>query len=196
MGTNATQVSYIWVSMHHGAPGWRMRAEALYMTGLECNGNVVSMASYEPLFAKNNFTQWKTDMIFFDNSGYYLTPNYYAQKMFSANRGDYYVDKVIAKNNTDSLLGTSCVYDSKTGDIIIKLANAGKEEKKVSISLNAFGKINPAATVTQLSGAASAENSFRQADLVAPVTTSFTAAEKFEYTVPAVSVTVMRIKTK
>ncbi len=57
-------------------------AEALYMTGLERNGDVVSMASYAPLFAKNNFTQWKTDMIFFDNSGYYLTPNYYAQKCF------------------------------------------------------------------------------------------------------------------
>ncbi|MGC4102418.1 alpha-L-arabinofuranosidase C-terminal domain-containing protein [Ferruginibacter sp.] len=40
-------------------------AEALYMTGLERNGDVVSMASYAPLFAKANFTQWKTDMILF-----------------------------------------------------------------------------------------------------------------------------------
>jgi alpha-L-arabinofuranosidase len=171
-------------------------AEALFMTGLERNGDVVSMASYAPLFAKNNFTQWKTDMIFFDNSGYYLTPNYHAQKMFSANSGDYYVDKVITKNNADSLLAGSCVYDSKTGDIIIKLANAGKDAKNVKINLRAFAKIIPAATVTQISGAANAENSFQKTDTVVPVTTVYKAARKFEYTAPAVSVTVIRIRTK
>ncbi len=116
--------------------------------------------------------------------------------MFSANRGDYYVDKVISKNNADSLLGASCVYDSKTGDIVIKLANAGKEEKKVAINLNAFERIVPAATVTQLSGAATAENSFKHTDLVTPVTAAFKAAKKFEYTVPSMSVTVLRIRTK
>jgi len=78
-------------------------AEAIFMTGLERNGDVVSMVSYAPLFAKTNFTQWKTDMIFFDNSGYYLTPNYHVQKMFSVNSGDYYVVKPqkVGKSNCD-----------------------------------------------------------------------------------------------
>lgn len=171
-------------------------AEALFMTGLERNGDVVSMASYAPLFAKTNFTQWKPDMIFFDNSGYYLTPNYHAQKMFSANSGDYYIDKVITKDNADSLLAASCVYDSKSGDIIVKLVNAGKEAKPAKVNLGAFGKILSAATITQLSGAANAENSFQKTDAVVPVTTAFKAARQFDYTVPAVSLTVIRIKTK
>ncbi|HEY6502610.1 MAG TPA: alpha-L-arabinofuranosidase C-terminal domain-containing protein [Chitinophagaceae bacterium] len=171
-------------------------AEALYMTGLERNGDVVTLSSYAPLFAKNNFTQWRTDMIFFDNGGYYLTPNYHVQKIFSVNAGDYYLDKVITKDNADSLLAGSCVYDSKSGDIIVKLVNAGKEAKSVKVNLSVFGKVLPAATVTQLSGAADAENSFQRADAVVPVTSPFKAVKKFDYTVPAVSLTVFRIKTK
>src|SRR5690606_5634911 len=49
--------------------------EAAYMIGLERNGDIVSMASYAPLLAKKNHTQWKTDMIFFDNTKICLTPN-------------------------------------------------------------------------------------------------------------------------
>lgn len=171
-------------------------AEALYMTGLERNGDVVSMASYAPLLAKDKFTQWKTDMIFFNNNSYYLTPNYHVQKMFSANAGDYYVDKVISKNNTDSLLSGSCVYDSKTGDIILKLVNGGKNAQRFQLNLAAFKKFIPVATVTQLVGDGSVENSFQSADAVAPLTSTLTISKKINYETPAMSLTVIRIKTK
>jgi alpha-L-arabinofuranosidase len=55
-------------------------AEAAFMTAFERNGDVVRMASYAPLLAKKDFTQWTTDMIFFDNTKICLTPNYYVQK--------------------------------------------------------------------------------------------------------------------
>ncbi len=171
-------------------------AEALYMTALERNGDVVTLASYAPLFAKKNFTQWTTDMIFFDNSSYYLTPNYHVQKMFIGSQGDFYFDKVITKNNSDSALAGSCVYDSKSGDIILKLVNAGKEAKPVKINLGAFKKINPAAIKIELSGHADAANSFEQPANISPVSTGFTATKKFDYMVPPVSATVIRIKTK
>lgn len=171
-------------------------AEALYMTGLERNGDVVSMASYAPLLAKDKFTQWKTDMIFFNNSTYYLTPNYHVQKMFSANAGDHYVDKVISKNNADSLLAGSCVYDSKTGDIILKLVNGGKMPQRFQMNLASFQKLIPAATVTQLSGIGTAENSFINSNAIAPVTSTFNISKKFNYETPAMSLTVIRIKTK
>lgn len=171
-------------------------AEALYMTGLERNGDVVSMASYAPLFAKKNFTQWKTDMIYFDNKGYYLTPNYHVQKMFSQNAGDYYFNNVIAKNNTDSLLAGSCVVDSKSGDIIVKLVNAGKEAKTVPISLYAWKSIVPEATATTVTGSADAENSFEQPQLIAPVNKELKVSKKFNYSVLPMSLTVIRIKTK
>jgi alpha-L-arabinofuranosidase len=95
-------------------------AEAAYMTSLERNGDVVVMASYAPLLAKKDFTQWKTDMIFFDNKELCLTPNFYVQKMFMTNQGDYYYDKVVFKDEEDSTLAGSCVKDNETGDIILK----------------------------------------------------------------------------
>lgn len=171
-------------------------AEAVYMTGLERNGDVVSMASYAPLFAKNNFTQWKTDMIFFDNDSYYLTPNYYVQKMFSVNKGDFYVDKVITKNNADSSIAGSCLYDSKTGDIIIKLVNAAKSENKANINLAAFQKVNTDAEVTQLTGTAEAANSFANKKAITPQSSTVKLSRKFDYVMPAFSVTVLRFKTK
>lgn len=171
-------------------------AEALYMTGLERNGDVVSMASYAPLFAKNNFTQWKTDMIFFDNSSYYLTPNYHVQKIFSLNSGDYYFDQVITKDNKDSLLSGSCVYDSRSGDIILKLANAGKEQKQVKVDIRRFGKFSPDAEKTELSGSADAANSFEKPQVVIPIKSSMKVNKNFTYTLAPMSLTVIRIKTK
>ena len=62
--------------------------EAAFMTGLERNADIVAMASYAPLFANLNNKDWNPDLIYFNNSQVYGTPSYYAQQMFSANRGD------------------------------------------------------------------------------------------------------------
>ncbi len=171
-------------------------AEALFIVSLERNGDIVSMASYAPLFAKKGFTQWSTDMIFFDNTGYYLTPNYHVQKLFSLNAGDYYYDNVIKNNKADTLVGGSTVYDSKTGDIIVKLANVSKENKQINIDLSRFGKINAVAEKIVLAGAADAANSFEQPNNIAPVTTTVAVSKKMSLTVEPMSFTVIRIKTK
>lgn len=171
-------------------------AEALFMVGLERNGDVVSMASYAPLFAKHNFTQWSTDMIFFDNSSYYLTPNYHVQKMFSVNKGDYYVDAVITKNNNDSSLAGSCLLNSETGDIIVKLVNAGKEAKMIKIDLSAFQSFNQTATKTVLAGQPDMANSFASKETIKPTTTSINITKKFEQSVEPMSLTIIKINTK
>ena len=59
--------------------------EAAMMTGFERNSDIVEMTSYAPLFCKIGGTQWKTDLIWFDNAKSFGTPNYYVQKMFSRN---------------------------------------------------------------------------------------------------------------
>jgi len=170
--------------------------EALFMIGLERNGDVVSMASYAPLFAKNNFTQWSTDMIFFDNSSYYLTPNYYVQKIFSTNSGDYYVDGVISNNKADSLMAGSCLYDSKAGNIILKLVNASNENRHFQLNLSKFGKIFPDAVTTQIKGIGSAANSFKEPNTIMPVMGTIKVGEQFEYKTPSMSLTVIRIQLK
>ncbi len=62
--------------------------EAAFMTGLERNADIVSMASYAPLFANLNNKNWNPDLIYFNGSQVYGTPSYYVQQLFSANRGD------------------------------------------------------------------------------------------------------------
>lgn len=62
-------------------------AEAAYMTGLERNGDIVTMAAYAPLFGNLTATHWAPDLIWFNNHQVTSSISYYAQKLFSANQG-------------------------------------------------------------------------------------------------------------
>ena len=42
-------------------------SEAAFMTGLERNGDIVSMAAYAPLFVHTHNRPWPTNMIVIDN---------------------------------------------------------------------------------------------------------------------------------
>lgn len=64
-------------------------AEAAYMTGLERNADVVKMAAYAPLFGSLISSQWTPDLIWFNNKDVFGSVNYYVQKMFANNVGDY-----------------------------------------------------------------------------------------------------------
>ena len=68
-------------------------AEAAFMTGLERNADVVYMASYAPLFARLNYTQWAPDMIWFNDVASYVSPTYWVQSMYMNNNGDYTLKK-------------------------------------------------------------------------------------------------------
>jgi len=169
-------------------------AEAAYLTGLERNGDVVHLASYAPLLAKKGFTQWTTDLIFFDNVNILLTPNYHVQKMFMTNQGDYWFDKIISKNEADTTLAASCVLDSKTGDIMLKMVNYSDIGKPMKVNLGKFGKIVPQAEQTVLSGLPGDENTFENLQKVVPVTSVIEVAKSFDYIAPPMSLTVIRIK--
>ncbi len=170
-------------------------AEAVYMISLERNGDVVRMASYAPLLAKDNFTQWKTDLIFFNNVSICPTPNYYVQKLFSVNQGDLFFNKVITEEAADSALASSCVQDSRTGDIILKMVNAGNADGIFQVNLTGF-RFLPDAEMTLLTGDPDAENTFKNPENVVPLNTDFPASQRFNYSAPPMSVTVIKIKKK
>lgn len=170
--------------------------EAAYMIGLERNGDVVVMASYAPLLAKKEHVQWKTNMIFFDNTSFVLTPNYHVQRMFSVNQGDVYFDDIITKDPTDVTVAASCIQDNKTKDIILKMVNTGSEPKTMKVNLTSFGKINSAAEIEVLTGAPDDENTFDTPSKVMPVKKAFKAGKTFTYDAPPMSLTVFRIKIK
>jgi len=62
--------------------------EAAFMTGIERNADHVIMACYAPLFGNVNGTQWRPDLIYYDNNSCFGTPAYYVQQLFSQNRGE------------------------------------------------------------------------------------------------------------
>ncbi|WP_336320371.1 alpha-L-arabinofuranosidase C-terminal domain-containing protein [Streptomyces lavendofoliae] len=63
-------------------------SEAAFMTGLERNADVVRLASYAPLLADVDHTQWRPDMIWFDNHRSWGSTSYEVQKLFMNNTGD------------------------------------------------------------------------------------------------------------
>ncbi|MEU2063550.1 alpha-L-arabinofuranosidase C-terminal domain-containing protein [Streptomyces sp. NPDC013455] len=63
-------------------------AEAAFMTGLERNADVVELASYAPLFANEDYVQWRPDLVWFDNHASWGSANYEVQKLFMNNVGD------------------------------------------------------------------------------------------------------------
>ncbi|TWU35859.1 alpha-L-arabinofuranosidase C-terminal domain-containing protein [Novipirellula artificiosorum] len=78
-------------------------AEAVYLTGIERNADIVQMTAYAPLFARYGFTQWQAaDLIWFDEKSVVRTPNYYVQQLFSVNKGDHYL-----KNESEFTLAPS-----------------------------------------------------------------------------------------
>ncbi|MFG2379285.1 alpha-L-arabinofuranosidase C-terminal domain-containing protein [Streptomyces sp. NPDC048504] len=62
-------------------------AEAAYMTGLERNADVVKLASYAPLFANEDYVQWRPDLLWFNNHASWGSANYEVQKLFMNNVG-------------------------------------------------------------------------------------------------------------
>jgi len=171
-------------------------AEAAYMTSLERNGDVVKMASYAPLLANQNHVSWNPDLIYFTNTEVTPTVNYYVQQLFSANAGDTYypgIVKFLNQAKPDSVLAASCVKDSKTGDVIIKIVNAGNTASSTKINLAAIGKISPKATLAVLTGKPGDKNTAQRAQQVLPANSELAVTKSFNYNAPAYSLSVIRI---
>lgn len=171
-------------------------SEAAFMTGLERNSDVVEMASYAPLFARQGFTQWDIDLIWFDKSSTYGTPSYYVQQLFSCNRGDILLPTTLSDTRkTKSQFFATASRNVKTGQVIIKAVNPGEDSVNVEILLAGLISINSKGQSIVLSGKSVAdENSFKEPVKIAPVTDTFGGvSSKFHYRFKPYSVTILRI---
>ncbi|MEO6719533.1 MAG: alpha-L-arabinofuranosidase C-terminal domain-containing protein, partial [Ferruginibacter sp.] len=168
-------------------------AEALYLTALERNGDVVTMSSYAPLLAKEGHTQWKPDLIYFNNAEVKTTTNYEVQKLYGENSGNEYlpVDILISdsKDGVKKRIGISVVRDTKTGDVIVKLINLLPVATNATIDLKGIDIANREAIKTVLTGNPS------DAD-TKPMVSSINVVETLATSLPAYSFTVIRLKTK
>ena len=122
-------------------------AEALYLTDIERNGDVVEMTSYAPMLSKDGHSNWNPDMIYFSNTDVRTTPAYEVQRLFSVYGGDTYINSQLTIDNSQFAhrLGASVVRDSKTGAAYLKLVNALPTE----LSLTVRGLDIPATAPTE-----------------------------------------------
>jgi alpha-N-arabinofuranosidase len=172
-------------------------SEAAFMTGLERNADVVVMASYAPLFAHMEGWQWTPNLIWFDNLRSYGTPNYYVQKLFSANKGTKILPVLLdgSKQNGKDDIFVSATLDSKTNEIILKVVNASSSAKQVTLNFAGAKKLNSSGQAFILASTdLQAENSLDEPTKISPVAQSFPIkTNEFVYSFAPYSLTVLRV---
>lgn len=111
-------------------------AEALYLTDIERNGDVVEMTSYAPMLSKDGHSNWNPDMIYFSNTDVRTTPAYHVQRLFSVYGGDTYINSQLTIDNSKLAhrLGASVVRNSKTGKTYLKLVNTLPVELRLDVT--------------------------------------------------------------
>lgn len=166
-------------------------AAALFLTSVERNGDVVSMTSYAPLLAKEGHTQWRPDLIYFNNTEVKPTVDYYVQKMYGQNAGSEYLPSTLTVDNrrhdVRSRVGVSVVKDGESGDLVVKLVNLLPVAVKADVEIPSLAGRQAEGQRTVLSGRPSDTNAV-------PVESAMEIGEKFPYEMPAYSFTVIRIK--
>jgi alpha-N-arabinofuranosidase len=195
-------------------------AEAAFMTGLERNGDVVTMASYAPLLAHVDAWQWTPNLIWFDNLRSFGTPSYQVQKLFGSNVGTRILPVAItrpagagagagagtgtgtgagaaaaATANAPGGIYASATLDERTGEVIVKAVNSGPAARPVRLVLQGARGVKAGGRAIVLGSAdLKAENSLDQPLRIAPVESALAAATP-EMTVilDASSVTVLRV---
>ena len=165
--------------------------EALHLVNVERNADIVRMTSYAPLLARHGHANWNPDMIYFNSSRIDLTPGYYTQKIFGNNSGDKYITNNLRvesrRDDVRKRVATSAVYDSETGDLIIKLVNLLPVEVSTSLDIKDCEAFGSEAVCTVLSGKPSDKDSV-------PAESKIEVAPQFSYTMPAYSFTTIRLK--
>jgi len=173
-------------------------SEAAFMTGLERNADVVSMASYAPLFAHADGWQWTPDLIWVNNLQSFGTPDYYVQKLFSLNKGNRVLPITL---NNDVVAGQDSLYatasmDTTTRELIIKLVNASAKEQTNTVLLDGAKKWAAQSALTVLkSDDLYSVNSFAAPQKVTPVETVIeTKGRQLHLTAAPYSFSVLRVK--
>ena len=172
-------------------------SEAAFMTGLERNADVVHLCTYAPLFAHKEAWQWRPDLIWFDNLSFVKTPNYYVQQLFGNNAGTHVLALTMngkAVSGQQNLYATAA-SDATDNTLIIKIANTGIDQKKISFILEGLKAGVHAVTLTHLNSSdLNAKNSFETPDRITPkVVHSYIKDNKMDIALPPLSFTILRI---
>ena len=149
--------------------------EAAFMTGFERNADIVHMTTPAPLFSHVDGWQWRPDQIWYDNTDMFKTVSYYVQQMYSTNAGTNVLSltmdkKPVANQPGQNGLFASAAYDSKTGEVIIKVANTSMQKQAATFNLSNIKGERTAKTLTLCHDGMDDENSICKPELITPKT--------------------------
>ena len=116
--------------------------EAVHMTSLIRNGDIVELACYAPLLARLGYTQWAPNLIWYNSDELVKTPSYYVQQLFMNNTGTAVAKSTLSGDTEDIHQVVSVDEESKT--IYVVAVNNSKDTKRVKVNLDGFGKIDTA----------------------------------------------------
>jgi alpha-N-arabinofuranosidase len=225
-----------WASQETGGPNGAQRpltptfqcalSDAVFLTGLERNADIVIMSCYAPLFARlePGASQWRTNLIGYDGLSSYGSPPYYVQKMFFNARGDQVlpVSSIVPQRipipapepappaagpgrrggrggsppNPTEPIFACASREDSTGDIILKVVNVFDVDQTLTVELVGARSLK-GATGQVLLGAPNDTNTVE-----APLSTvpkDFVIDEvgsPWTHTFPDRSITVIRFKTR
>ncbi|MBF6597720.1 MAG: alpha-L-arabinofuranosidase [Fermentimonas sp.] len=164
--------------------------EALHLCNIERNGDIVIMTSYAPLLAREGFTQWNPNLIYFNSTEVKPTVGYWVQQLFGNNIGDEYISSSIELSNqldaVSKRIAKSIVRDSKTGDIIVKIVNLLPVEVNTTLDMSELNIANETVEKSVLTGTPDD----REAK---PITSTIKFEE--QNTLPPYSLTILRFNT-
>ena len=193
--------------------------EAAMMTGFERNADIVTMATYAPLFAHVKGWQWRPDMIWFDNRSMSKTSSYNVQQMYSLNKGTDLLrltmdGRPVAGLDGQNGLYASAVLDRGSDEYIVKIVNTSSEARTVDIRLDGMKRgggitgvdvmrLTPTSKVSALEGT----NLECHSEIVRESLSAAELADRLvregkrtvvlkDYAVPAESFVVLRLGTK
>jgi alpha-L-arabinofuranosidase len=78
-------------------------SEAVFLNGIERNGDIVDMSCYAPLFGREGHSQWNPDLIYFNKRDVVRTTNYYVQQLYGQNKGDVYLRNHVTMKPSSTL---------------------------------------------------------------------------------------------
>ena len=159
--------------------------EAAYLTGIERNSDVVRMACYAPLMARDGMFQWSPNLIWFNSRQVLRTPSYYVQQMFAETLGHFVVGSDLETENNRLYQVVTRTEDK----LYVKLVNVSEEMEEMTLSL--LNVPDGTAVYRQLTGDRKAVNSFGT-DRVIPTEGECVLSDGHaELTLPAYSVTIL-----
>jgi alpha-N-arabinofuranosidase len=170
-------------------------SDAVFLSALERNSDIVIMSCYAPLFVNVNpgGQQWATDLIGYNTLTSFGGTAYYVQKLFYNNAGDITVPFEISGEN----LWAACSKDAKSGELILKLVSRRDNPTPLEITLQGVGAVDPTATGWLLTGDINDVNTAAEPMKVAPKEIKVNVGgPKFTHELPPKSLTVIRLKTK